>query len=335
VSLASIGLLTTALFVTHLAAQLPAGIWSDRYGSRAVALGACIAGMAGNLILLQGTDYGLATVGRLVVGLGSGAGFVAGFDLVRAGGGGTVLQGAFGGATMAGGGLALMVLPALTDATNWRAPYWTALVLALAAALPVYAAGGLRPVGRAARGVLRDRTLLPVGILHAATFGLAVIAGNWVVTLLERDGASPAAAGLLGGLVLLAGIVTRPLGGALARRAGAARRQLVAGSLVAASAGTLLLAASGPVWVGGIGALALGLAAGLPFAALFDAAQQTRPDAPGAAVALVNACAILAILVGTPLAGLAFELPGEGVVAFAVIGTLIAASLFALPRARL
>jgi len=30
VSLAAVGLLTTALFVTHLAAQLPAGIWSDR-----------------------------------------------------------------------------------------------------------------------------------------------------------------------------------------------------------------------------------------------------------------------------------------------------------------
>ena len=104
VSLAAVGLLTTALFVTHLAAQLPAGIWSDRYGPRAVALGACIAAMVGNLLLLQGDDYGLAVAGRLVVGLGSGAGFVAGFDLVRAGGGGTVLQGAFGGATMAGGG---------------------------------------------------------------------------------------------------------------------------------------------------------------------------------------------------------------------------------------
>ena len=246
VSLAAVGLLTTALFVTHLAAQLPAGIWSDRYGPRAVALGACIAAMVGNLLLLQGDDYGLAVAGRLVVGLGSGAGFVAGFDLVRAGGGGTVLQGAFGGATMAGAGLALVVLPALTDATSWRATYLTALALALVAALPVYAAGGLRPVGRPARGVLRDARLLPVGVLQAATFGLAVIAGNWVVTLLERDGASPATAGALGGLVLLAGIVTRPLGGALARRAGPGRRQLVGGSLVAASAGALLLASNGP-----------------------------------------------------------------------------------------
>ncbi len=147
-----------------------------------------------------------------------------------------------------------------------------------------------------------------------------MIAGNWIVTLLERAGASAAAAGVLGGLVLLAGIVTRPVGGALARRAGPGRRQMVAGSLVAASAGAFLLAAGGPLWVSGLGALALGLAAGLPFAAIFDAAQRTRPDAPGAAVALVNGCAVLTILVGTPLAGLAFDLPGDGAVAFAAIG---------------
>jgi MFS transporter, NNP family, nitrate/nitrite transporter len=335
VSLAAIGLLTTALFLTHLAAQLPAGIWSDRYGARAVALGACLAAIAGNLVLLQSDDFAVGIVGRLIVGLGSGAGFVAGFDLVRAGGGGTLLQGVYGGGTMAGGGLALMILPALTDATDWRAPYWSALALAVAATLPVYAAGGLKPVGRAARGVLRDAHLLPVGILQAATFGLAVIAGNWVVTLLERAGASAAAAGVLGGLVLLAGIVTRPVGGALARRAGPGRRQMVAGNLVAASAGAFLLAAGGPLWVSGLGALALGLAAGLPFAAIFDAAQRTRPDAPGAAVALVNGCAVLTILVGTPLAGLAFDLPGDGAVAFAAIGALIAASLLAVPRARL
>ena len=34
-SLAVIGLLTTSLFVAHLAAQLPAGIGADRHGARA------------------------------------------------------------------------------------------------------------------------------------------------------------------------------------------------------------------------------------------------------------------------------------------------------------
>ena len=273
----------------------------------------------------------LAIVGRLVVGLGSGAGFVAGIDLVRAGRGGPLGQGLFGGSTMAGGGLALMIVPALTDATSWRAPYVTALALALAAAVPVAAVRGVKRVGKAERGVLRDARLLPLGLLQAASFGLAVVAGNWVVPLLERDGASSAAAGVVGGLVLLAGIVTRPLGGALVQRAPARRREFLVGSLLAGAAGATLLASGGPLWAAGLGSLALGLAAGIPFAVVFDVAQRLRPDAPGAAVALVNGCATLTILVGTPLAGLAFELPGDGAAAF---GAIAALSLAALPLAR-
>jgi hypothetical protein len=39
--------------------------------------------------------------------------------------------------------------------------------------------------------------------------------------------------------------------------------------------------------------------------------------------------------VGTPLAGLAFDLPGDGALAFAAIAALSALSLAALRRARL
>ena len=327
VSLAVIGLLTTALFVTHLLSQLPAGIWSDRIGPHRVALAACASAAAGNAILLIDDEIALGIVGRLVVGVGSGAGFVAGLDLVRAGRGGPVMQGVYGGATMAGGGLALVVVPPLTDATGWRATYVAALVLAVAAAVPTALVRGLRRVGPSGRGVLGDRRLLPLGVLQAATFGLAVIAGNWVVPLLERQDASSALAGALGGLVLLAGIVTRPLGGGAVHRRPADRPALLVGSLVAVAAGALLLAAGGPTWLSGLGALCLGLAAGLPFAAIFEAAQRLRPDAPGAAIAFVNACAVFAVLVGTPLAGLAFALPGDGRIAFAAIACLAVAAL--------
>ena len=311
--------------------QLPAGIWSDRIGPHRIALLACAAAAVGNGLLLVDDSFPLAIVGRLVVGLGSGAGFVAGIDLVRAGRGGPLGQGLFGGSTMAGGGLALTIVPALTDATSWRAPYITALALALAAAVPVAAVRGVTRVGRAKRGVLRDARLLPLGVLQAASFGLAIVAGNWVVPLLERDGASSAASGIVGGLVLLAGMVTRPLGGVLAQRAPARRRAFLVGSLLAGAAGATLLASGGPLWVAGFGALALGLAAGIPFAVVFDVAQRLRPDAPGAAVALVNGCATLTILVGTPLAGLAFDLPGDGAAAFGAIAIL---SLAVLPLAR-
>jgi hypothetical protein len=62
-------------------------------------------------VLLVDDEIALGIVGRLVVGLGSGAGFIAGLDLVRSGGGGPVLHGVYGAATMAGGGLALVIVP--------------------------------------------------------------------------------------------------------------------------------------------------------------------------------------------------------------------------------
>jgi len=331
VSLAAVGLLTTALFVTHLAVQLPAGRGADRFGSQRIALGAIAAAVVGNGLLLVDGGFELALVARAIVGIGSGAAFIAGLDLVRAGGGGAALQGVYGGATLTGGGLALMVVPPLTDATSWRAPYWTAALLALLSAIPTLMASGLPRVGHAGDWVLRDRELLPIGVLQAATFGLAVIAGNWVVPLLERQGVSSTAAGLAGGLILFVGIVTRPTGGLLAGRVSG--RLLVAAALVGTSVGALLLALGGPFSLSALGALVLGLTAGLPFAVIFAAAQHTRPDAPAGAIALVNAFAVLTILVGTPLAGLAFELPSDGRLAFAVIAALSAAALVALRRA--
>jgi MFS family permease len=333
VSLAAIGLLTTALFVTHLAVQLPAGRGADRVGSQRIALVAIAAGVAGNGLLLVDGGFELALVARAVVGIGSGAAFVAGLDLVRAAGGGAGLQGLYGGATMAGGGLALMVVPALTDATSWRAAYWSAALLAVFAAIPTLMAGGLPRVGHAGSWIVRDARLLPIGALQAATFGLAVIAGNWVVPLLERAGASSSAAGLAGGMILFVGIATRPLGGVLAARVSG--RRLAATGIVGTSAGAALLTVDGPLALSAVGTLVLGLTAGLPFAVIFAAAQRARPDAPAAAIALVNACAVFTILVGTPLAGLAFELPGDGRLAFAAIAVLAAGALLPFRRASL
>lgn len=333
VSVAAIGLLTTALFLTHLAIQLPAGRGADRFGAQTIAFAAIAAAVVGNGVLLIDDSFGPALVSRAIVGIGSGAGFVAGLDLVRAGGGGSVLQGVYGGATMAGGGLALMIVPSLTAATSWRAAYWSAAALALLAAFPTLLARGLPRVGHAGQWVTRDRELLPLGVLHAATFGLAIVAGNWVVPLLERQDASAAAAGIAGGLILFIGIVTRPAGGVLAR--GDRRRAVVAVSLVGTASGAALLAVGGPFALSALGALVLGLSAGLPFAVLFAAAQRVRPDAPAAAIALVNACAILTILVGTPLAGLTFELPSDGRLAFAAIAALSALAALALRKARL
>ena len=158
-----------------------------------------------------------------------------------------------------------------------------------------------------------------------------MIAGNWVVPLLERQGVSSTAAGLAGGLVLFIGILTRPLGGLLAGRAWPRARRHRARRNVR---GRVLLALGGPLALSALGALVLGLTAGVPFAVIFAAAQRSRPDAPAAAIALVNACAVLTILVGT-LTGRTRLRPSDGRVAFVAIAILAAAALAPLRAARL
>src|SRR5262245_36158016 len=63
VSIAAVGLLTTALFFTHLAVQLPSGRGADRFGAQSVALLAIAAGVLGNAILLVDAGFELALVG--------------------------------------------------------------------------------------------------------------------------------------------------------------------------------------------------------------------------------------------------------------------------------
>ena len=154
------------------------------------------------------------------------------------------------------------------------------------------------------------------------------------MTLLERRGSRSQHLRVVGGLVLLAGIITRPLGGWVVRRAPGLAWPLVALSLVAGPrALVLVLSAAPPFWLAALASLLVGLAAGFPFAAVFDTTQRLRPDAPAAAVGFVNGCAVLAIVVCTPLAGLAFDLPGDGRLAFRRHRPPWAAPLLVLRRA--
>ena len=232
VSLAAVGLLTTALFVTHLAVQIPGGRLIDRVGARSVGLAALAIVAAANAIALTAPSLGVGLGARLLMGFGTGAGFVAGLDLVRAGRGGPFWQGAYGGSTMAAGGLALMVVPQLVPALGWRAPYWTGLALAVAGTVPVLAAGRAAGDGHEEAdgtprvSVFRDRGLWPLAAVQMATFGLSVVAGNWVVTLLERQDHGRSASAVIGGLVLFAGVLTRP--GRRARRAARTLARLAA-----------------------------------------------------------------------------------------------------------
>jgi MFS family permease len=341
VGLATVGLFTTALFTTHLAAQIPGGRASDRFGARRAGLAALVVVAAFSAVSAAAPQTWLALVTRALTGIGTGTGFIAGSAYVRAVGGSPAAQGIFGGVGLAGGGCALALVPQAERLVGWRAPYLTATAVALVA-LAVLAAAPADPLReRPARdpglraGVLLDRRLYRLAVLYSASLGLSVTIGNWVVTLLDRHGGlGKGAAGAVGSLTLVLGIVTRPLGGWILREHPGHARVAVGASLAGGAAGTALLAVAQPPALAALGAALVGVAAGIPFSPAFTGAALLRPDSPAAAVGLVNGAAAGVILAGTPLLGLAFGLPGDGRAGFAVAAALWLAALAALPSER-
>jgi fucose permease len=332
VRLATVGLFVTVQFVVHMAMQIPGGRMADRFGAQRAALLGLVVIAAGNAISLVDPAVALAFAGRAVVGLGTGIAFVSGSDYIRARGGSPFQQGVYGSASVLAPGIALAIVPAID---GFRAPYETAVVVVALAfvvlASAPRAARTARHAGERIRGDLfRDRRLYHFGAIHALSFGFSVVVGNWVVTLLEHHGQSKGAASAVGSLTLLLGFFTRIAGGSILSRPTAAR--WVAGSLVAGGAAAVALATPLPL-AGFVAASAVvGLAAGIPFAMAFSGAAAARPDAPGAAVGFVNALASFVIVVGTPLVGLTFSLPGDGRIGFVAMGILAALASLATPR---
>ena len=342
VRLGLVGLLTTALFVTHLVMQIPGGTLVDRRGARTWA-GVALAIIAvGNVVALIAASFALGIVARLISGVGTGIGFVAGSDYVRATVGSTTAQGIYGAAGVGGGGVALVVVPLTTSIFDWRAPYATALIAAciVLASLPLAPRDRREPVGPRAKTVpvadiVRDGRLYPLAIAHTASFAFSVILGNWAVSLLEHDGYGRRLGGAVAALTLLGGFVTRPLGGRAFQRARERAAPLVAASMVAGGAGSVLLLLDIPLAFRILGAAVLGLAAGIPFAVAFSGAQAIRPDAPGAAIGFINSCATLVIAVGAPLVGATFSFAGHGRIGFAVVAGVWALSARAVRPSKL
>lgn len=351
IGLAGVGLFTTALFITHTGIQVPGGRVSDRFGSTVTGLLALACIVAGDLLALTVAEAAVAIPARALTGLGTGLTFIAGNAIVRESGGSPFAQGLFGGVGLAGGGLALAIVPHLEGALDWRAPYWSSLGIALVAAaalvaggrrsrdaapaLRVRAAAAGTAAGARAVSVWRDPHLRRLAVVYTCSYGVTVIVANWVTELLERQsGLSDSTAGAVGALTLLVGIISRPFGGWVLRRHPEVIRGALAAGFVAGAAGTLVLAAGGPAALAVLGGVLVGGGAGMSFAPTFTGAAATRPDAPGASVGLVNGVANFVVLVGTPLIGLTFSLPGDGRVGFALIAAAWLVALTVIPSRR-
>lgn len=339
VSLATVGLFTTALFITLTAMQVPAGKACDRFGSRRIGLIGAAIMIAGAALALPAPDLVWGLAGRLLAGVGVALAFIAGSAYVRSIGGSAFAQGMYGGIGVSAGGVALAIVPLLEPGLGWRAPHWSAIAASLVALLLLAAApvdvGHLSLSRARATGVLRDRRLYGLAVLFAATFGLSVVIGNWVVEILQRNtGVGNAEAGAIGSLTLLLGVFSRPFGGWLLQRHPTIMRASLAVSIAAGALGTVMILLAGPLWLAVVGGTLIGLGGGISFSPAFTGAAMVRSDAPGSAVGFVNGSATLTVLVATPLVGLTFELPGDGRVGFAAVAALWLVALMMLPRGR-
>jgi nitrate/nitrite transporter NarK len=312
VNLVVVGLLTTAFGIVYALFQIPAGIITDRIGiRRAGAMGLTIV-----IVVYLGAGtfelVGLALAARALAGIGGALCYVAGADLARVSGTGTVGQGIYGGVASAAGGVALVVVPSTEGVLGWRASWLTSAVFAclgLAVCLGFVSAHGTgaRRAGAMAAGeqpLLRDPGLYWLAAVHAVTFGIGIVLSNWTALILQRSwGLGSVTAHAVASIILLATVVSRPLGGLIVRRRPRLVRPLTVGSLIVGAVATILIDRPGPL-VLAIGiTLALGLAAGIPFAAVFAITQRRRADRPAAAIGFLNAHANLIVVAGVPAVG--------------------------------
>ncbi len=332
------GLLTTGIFLTHAGMQIPGGYLVDRLGSRRMLLFALIWVALGNLGMAFAGAYWQLLFCKIFTGMGTGVCFVGGARYVHEATAGPrlhVAQGFFGGSIQLGAGFVILAVPRLYLLAGWRATFIVSGGMALTAAV-IWVAGaptvefGARPPGHFHEMLLAPQLWL-LGLMQMATFGISVVVGSWVVVLLTKVMKVPATrAGLIGSLVLLLGIVSRPLGGFLRRHVGI--RPLFIGSLLMIALGCFLFLPSTISLAGALAAVVLiGIGIGLPYAAMFSRAGALFPSRAAAAMGLVNMLGIIMILGGAPLVGHLADLTGSFKTSFAVLAGFSLVTCAAVP----
>ena len=234
-----------------------------------------------------------------------------------------------------GAGFVILAVPRLYLLAGWRATFIVSGAMALTAAIIWVSVAptvefGARPPGHFHEMLLAPQLWL-LGLMQMATFGISVVVGSWVVVLLTKVMKVPATrAGLVGSLVLLLGIVSRPLGGVLRRHLGI--RALLISSLLMIALGCFAFVASSISLGMALTAVVLiGIGVGLPYAAMFSRAGALFPGRAGAAMGLVNMLGILMILGGAPLVGHLADLSGSFRVSFVALGAFSLTVCAAVP----
>lgn len=323
---ASAGLLTTGIFLTHALMQVPGGRLADRLGAARVLAAALTWVSVGNFAIAFAGAYWQLLLWKVFVGIGTGTCFTAGARYIVsmfAGRAVHVAQGFYGGSVVLGSGFVIFAVPQLLGAFGWRGAFLSSTLVAvavlvwwaIAAPRPEHI---VRPAGKFGE-MVRIPELWLLGVVQMASFGLVIVVGAWITMLLKADFQMPIKpAGLMGSLVLLLGIGSRPAGGWLLQRM--RMTTLVRGALLMNAVACAALAWGQSLALTFIAILALGAGCGLPYAGVFNRAAALVPSRAGAAMGLVNMIGILMILVGAPTVGYLADWTGEFRSSFLALG---------------
>ncbi len=326
-SLALAGFLTTGIFLTHAAMQVPGGHMADRLGARRMVTIALAQVCLGNYAIAFATSYWQLLMWKIFVGLGTGTCFVAGARYISAaypGNRAHLAQGYYGGSVLLGSGFVIFAVPRFAAAFGWRGGFFVTAAVATAAwllwVMAAPASSGQHHSPGSFAGMIANRQLWLLGLVQMASFGLVLVISSWITTFLRRSLQIDAVrAGLIGSIALMLGIIMRPLGGVLARWMGV--RRLLSLSLVLSAAGCFLLALAGKslIWTA-CAIVFIGVGCGCPYAALFTRAAALYPGRAGAAMGLVNMLGIVMILAAPPLIGRLVDWSGSFQSSFFALG---------------
>jgi predicted MFS family arabinose efflux permease len=309
------GLFSAALFLAYMATTLLTTGLGERIGPRRM-VGAGLAVCAvGTVIFAASPSYGVALAGKLTQGIGSALAFVAGARYLA----GLYRErrnhfalGLYGAGYPLGSAVALIAMPTLAAALGgWRGAFWAEAVFVGAVAIAWWWAPSVPRVARP--GNIRDALRCPncwwTSLQHAAGFGLGIASGTWITVYLLREFRLPLElSGLLGSLLLLLAVVTRPVGGLLlAREHLPARRVMRIGDLAIVAGVALLAIPERPLPIALGGAILVGIGVGLPYSAVFNTAAASLPEAPGAAQGLAAIGGTAGVMVTAPAMGYAVQ----------------------------
>lgn len=308
------GLITTALFVAASVTMLLLGDLADRYPPREAVTFGMVFVIAGNAVTAISPSYEVLLAAKALGGIGAGFGFLAGLRYIarRYGEARSHFgQGLYGAGYPLGSAIGLWGMPPLASVWDWRGAFWvtTALIgLVLLAWLGATQVTRMRRPGNMLDAA-RCANCWWTCVQHAAGFGLVFAAGTWITTFLVREFALPLElGGLLGSLLLVIAVVARPIGGFLIAREHVPTLVVMRAAQLTIFAGIVLIALPGrPLAVALIGAAALGLGGGVPYAAVFNTASASLPNAPGAAQGLTALGGLLGTLIGAPAMGYAIQ----------------------------